>query len=122
MRLGRSIATVRRLEKAGTLTPALGLKKVRLFRAEEVEKLAERARQTGRTLSGPYARGHLIGAALEPGCVASEERLNELHDENRTRLAEAVVELLKVVRPRNARAMELAEEILDILAERGSPT
>jgi DNA-binding transcriptional MerR regulator len=103
-RLGRSIATVRRLEDDGILKPTLGLRRIRYFQSADVDDLARHVRATGRTLASTCAFGHRETVPLdhERGLRATE-------------LVEAIVELLEIVRPRNARALALADAILELL-------
>lgn len=55
-RIGRSIATVRKME-GHSLHPVQGLNGVHIFDEDEVERVARRIRKTGRALWRPAANG-----------------------------------------------------------------
>jgi DNA-binding transcriptional MerR regulator len=120
LRLGKSIATVRWLEQEGALSPKLGRGRVRLFDSAEVDELAERVSQTGRTLSRSRVGSYCPARTASGRRDAREQSLGAQHDAMRAALADALGTFLELVRPRNAHAIELAEDVLAILAESGS--
>jgi hypothetical protein len=49
-RLGRSVATVRKMEASGRLSPRLGLRRIRIFDADQVDRVAGEVVRSGRAL------------------------------------------------------------------------
>jgi hypothetical protein len=131
-RLGRSIATVRRLEEEGTLLPRHGAGKVRLFDSVDVDRLVQQVATSGRVLADSFpAARRVTGATVDVGrsgrtrgpcrrCDthdrgAKYRRLAARHRALREDVVVLVDQFTDVVNPKNRGVLRLIEHILKVL-------
>lgn len=132
--IGRSVATVRRME-GKSLHPQLGPRGVRLFDADEVEEVAAFVAESGRALDGyTVFDGQSSGCARRLGAT-TQRRLNEsthevarlrtllqqtraTHSAWRARLEDAVEGLIASARTPDDELLEALEDLVDVLRSR----
>jgi DNA-binding transcriptional MerR regulator len=131
-RIGRSIATVRRLEETGILSPKLLVRSVRHFDADDVDEVLKRIKRTGRALSHTTFESSRVTTLditeeLRRRLHHQAERVAELekracylgakHGRLRTALLDAVSELADVIPPRSQAALCGLERIVALLVD-----
>jgi len=124
-RIGRSVATVRQMERVGVLSPTVGPDQKRSFHADDVERVVGYIERTGRALPfGAAAEADLTDTVVDlrasldnarrriADLEAAADTVKADHDRFRFQLIAEFDKVIAFAAPRNQRMLAALERML----------